>query len=93
MAELLDDDGKDGLLHEETGAGAADFALVEVDAADDALDGLVDAGVLEDDVGALAAEFEGEALERAVGAGAAQALAMRLPTSVEPVKATLSTPS
>jgi hypothetical protein len=39
-------------------------ALVEVDAVDDALDGLVDGGVLEHDVGRLAAELEGEARAR-----------------------------
>src|SRR5690606_39297765 len=44
------------------GARAADLALVEEDAVDDALDGLVDGGVVEDDVGALAAQFEGDLL-------------------------------
>jgi uncharacterized protein YidB (DUF937 family) len=62
VGELLDGLVEDGLLHEEARAGAADVALVEVDALDDAFDGLVDAGVLEDDVGGLAAEFEREAL-------------------------------
>jgi hypothetical protein len=66
--EFLGDFLDDRFLNKETRAGAADFALVEVDAVDDALDGLVDGGVLEDDVGRFAAEFEGEALELAVGA-------------------------
>ena len=44
----------------QTRSGAADVALVEEDAVDDAFDGLVDGGVVEDDVGGLAAEFEGE---------------------------------
>src|SRR5699024_10980330 len=48
------------LLHEQARAGAADVALVEEDPLDDALDGLVDRGVLEDDVGRLAAELERE---------------------------------
>ena len=39
-------------------AGAADVALVEEDPVDDPLDGLVDRGVLEDDVRRLAAELE-----------------------------------
>ena len=56
----------DGLLHQQPGARAADVALVEEDAVDDALDGLVDRGVVEDDVGGLAAELEGDLL---VGAG------------------------
>ena len=51
----------DALLHEQPRAGAADVALVEEDPLDDALDGLVDRGVLEDDVGRLAAELEREA--------------------------------
>ena len=63
MAELGDDGGEDALLHEEPRAGAADFALIEVDARDDAFDGLVEARILEDDVGALAAQLEGERLE------------------------------
>ena len=56
----------DGLLHQQPRAGAADVALVEEDAVDDALDRLVDRGVVEDDVGGLAAELEGDLL---VGAG------------------------
>ena len=40
------------------------MALVEEDAVDDALDGLVDRRVLEDDVGGLAAQFEGHLLAR-----------------------------
>lgn len=56
----------DRLLDQEARARAADLALVEEDAGDDAFDGLVDRGVVEDDVGALAAQFEGDLL---VGAG------------------------
>ena len=51
----------DALLHEQARARAADVALVEEDPLDDALDRLVDRGVLEDDVGRLAAELEREA--------------------------------
>jgi len=40
-------------------------ALVEEDAVDDALDGLVDRGVVEDDVGRLATQLEGDLLLRA----------------------------
>ena len=50
----------DAFLDEEAGAGAADMALVEEDAVDDAFDGLVDGGVLEHDVRGLAAELEGD---------------------------------
>ena len=53
------------LLDQQAGARAADVALVEEDAVDDALDGLVDGGVVEDDVGGLAAELEGDPFARA----------------------------
>src|SRR5918996_688235 len=52
----------DRLLHEEPGARAADVALVEVDAVDDALDGLVERGIVEDDVRGLPPELERELL-------------------------------
>ena len=55
----------DRLLHQQARARAADVALVEEDAVDDALDGLVDRGVVEDDVGGLAAELQGDLLVRA----------------------------
>src|SRR6266487_2288436 len=54
----------DRLLHEKPRARAADVPLVEVDAVDDAFDGLVERRVLEDDVGRLASELECEALAR-----------------------------
>ncbi len=57
---------RDALLHEQARAGAADVTLVEEDAVDDALDSLVERGVVEDDVRGLAAELEGDPL---VGAG------------------------
>jgi hypothetical protein len=78
--------GGDAFLDEEAGAGAADLALVEPDRVDEAFDGAVEVGVVEDDVGGFAAEFEGEGLP--VPAVASR---MRLPTEVEPVKAILST--
>ncbi|CAB4925832.1 unannotated protein [freshwater metagenome] len=62
------------LLHQQAGAGAADVALVEEDAADDALDGLVDRCVVEDDVRRLAAELQGQHLLRP-GDGAGDLLA------------------
>ena len=78
----------DRLLHQQPAAGAADVALVEEDAVDDALDRLVERRVVEHDVGRLAAELERELL-----AGAGQRPGdLACPTSVEPVKATLSTP-
>ena len=55
----------DRLLHEQARAGAADVALVEVDAVDDPLDRAVERGVVEDDVRRLAAELERELLARA----------------------------
>ena len=55
--EFGHDGVRHGLLHEQTRTGAADLPLVEEDAVDDALDGLVDRRVVKDDVGGLAAEF------------------------------------
>ena len=52
----------DGLLHQEAAAGAADLALVEEDAVDDAFNRLVERGVFKDDVGRLATELQREAL-------------------------------
>ena len=72
--ELGDEALLDRLLHEEARAGAADLALVEPDGVDEALDGAVEIGVLEDDVGRLAAELEAEALAGA-GGGLADDLA------------------
>ena len=85
--EPLDDLVGDGLLHQQPGARAADVALVEEDAVDDALDRLVDRRVVEDDVRGLAAELQRELL---AGAGDWPARSA-LPTAVEPVNATLST--
>jgi hypothetical protein len=48
----------DRLLDQQPGPGAADLALVEEDAVDDALDRLVDRRVVEHDVGRLAAELQ-----------------------------------
>ena len=85
--ELGDDLVGDVLLDEQARAGAAHLALVEEDAVDDPLDGLVEGGVVEDDVGGLAAELEGRLLARCRRWSGRSAL----PTSVEPVKAILST--
>ena len=65
VLELVDERLDDRLLDEQARAGAADLALVEVDAVDDALDRLVERRVVEDDVGGLAAELEGQRLVRA----------------------------
>ena len=53
------------LVHQQSRPGTTDVPLIEVDAVHDALDRLVDGGILEDDVGGLAAEFECELLARA----------------------------
>ena len=57
----------DGFLDEESGAGAADLALVEPDGVDEAFDGTVEVGVIEDDEGGFSAEFEGELFGRSGG--------------------------
>lgn len=62
------------------------MALIEENAIHDAFDGLVDGGVLENNVRAFAAQ-----LERVFFFVPATAFWMILPTSVEPVNATLFT--
>ena len=76
--------------HEHAGEGGAGLARVEVGLADAVADGRLEAGVVEvveEDVGGLAAELEGDALEASRDAAAATAL----PARVEPVKDTMST--
>jgi hypothetical protein len=53
----------DGLLDEDTGTGTAALAVVVVDTEVDPVNGLLDVGVLEDDVGGLATKLEGDLLE------------------------------
>src|SRR3954471_2787280 len=63
--QLLDQRLVDRFLHEQTGAGAANVALIEIDPVDDSLDRLVEGAVVEDDVRGLAAELERQLLLRA----------------------------
>ena len=79
----------DRLLDEQPRAGRADLALAEEDAHEHALERGVEVGVGEDDVGRLAAEFERDLLQVARPRPSRAAR----PTSVEPVKVILSTPS
>jgi len=74
-------------LYVETRTGAAALALVEEEREVRAFDGFVHVGVGEDNVGALAAELESDALEIGIGGGAHDEMA----DFGEPVKATLST--
>ncbi len=60
----------DALLHQQARAGAADLALVEPDGVDQAFDGGVEIGVVEDDERRFAAELEREFFRR-VGGGLA----------------------
>ncbi len=62
ILEAPDELVRDRFLDEQPATGAADLALVEEDAVDDALDGLVERCVVKDDVGGLAAEFERQRL-------------------------------
>jgi hypothetical protein len=78
----------DAFLHDGARSGAADLALVEPDRVDDALDGRVEIGVLENDERRLAASSSDSFLPDP----AVWRRRMR-PTSVEPVKASLAMPS
>jgi hypothetical protein len=74
-------------VQEQPRAGDAGLALVVEDGEGAALDGRGQVGVVEDDVGALAAQLQLEALE--VAGRGPHDLA---PTSVEPVNDSLATP-
>ena len=76
----------DRLLHQQPRAGAADVALVEEDAVDDALDRLVDGASSKTMLAALPPSSRVTFL-----LVPATRLAIARPTSVEPVNATLST--
>ena len=67
LTQLLDELIVDLFLDEQPAAGAAALALVEEQAEVGALDGGVEVGVGEDDVGALAAQLQADALEVALG--------------------------
>ena len=69
LLEGLEELVVDALLDEDAGAGAAALAVVEVDAKVDPRDGLLDVGVVEDNVGRLAAELERHLLEVGGGGG------------------------
>ena len=74
---LLDELIVDLLLDEQPAAGAAALALVEEQAEVRSLDGGVEIGVGEDDVGTFAAQFQADALEVALGGGVHDDLAGR----------------
>ena len=69
LLEALQELIVDVLLHEDTRSRAAALAVVEVDAKVDPRDGVVDVGVLEDDVGRLAAQLERHLLQVRLGCG------------------------
>lgn len=59
----------DALLDEDTGTGTAALAVVVVDTEVDPADGIVNVCVVEDDVGALSTELEGDLLQVRLGGG------------------------
>ena len=67
LLESLEELVIDALLDKDTSSGAAALAVVVVDTEVDPADGLLDIGIVENDVGALATQFEGDRLE--VGSG------------------------
>ena len=86
LGDAFHDSVEDGLLDVEARSGAAALAVIEEDGAGRSGDGVVEIGVFENDVGRLAAEFE-----RNFFRFPAAAWTINLPTSVDPVKAILST--
>ena len=69
LLEALQELLVDILLHENARSGAAALAVVEVDAKVDPRDGVVNVCVLEDDVGRLSTELEGDLLQVRLGSG------------------------
>jgi hypothetical protein len=69
LLELLDEVVVDALLDVDTGSGAAGLAVVEEDTKVDPRDGVINVGILEDDVGRLAAKLEGDLLQVGRGGG------------------------
>ena len=74
------------VLDDQPAAGRADLAAVDERRGQGVVDGRLEVGVGEDDVGALAAELERDALEVAGGAWT-----RRRPASIPPVRETRST--
>ena len=60
--QLVDEPVVDALLDEEPAPGAADVALVEEDPVDNPFDRLVERGIVEDDMGCLSPELQGQLL-------------------------------
>ncbi len=69
-AHLRQELGGDALLNQEARSGAADLPLIEPDGIDQALDRAILIGVVEDDEGRFAAQFEREPLARSGGRAA-----------------------
>ena len=59
----------DALLHQQPRAGRADLAGVQEDGGEGEVEGHLEVGVGEDDVGVLAAQLEGDLLDRGRGGG------------------------
>ena len=64
LDERVDERVVDLLLHQQAGAGRADLAGVQEDRGEGVVERDVQVGVREDDVGVLAAELEGDLLDR-----------------------------
>ena len=67
LGHRLDELLVDRLLHQDAAAGRADFALIDEDAEERAVDGGFEIGVGKENVRRLAAEFERDALHRVGG--------------------------
>ena len=67
IPEFANDGRINSFLHKKTRAGAADMALIEINAGDDAFNGLIEGRVFENNVRGFAAQFERQLLGRAGG--------------------------
>lgn len=69
LLEALDELVVDALLDQQAGTGTAALAVVEEDTKVGPRDGVVNVGIVEDNVGGLAAELEGDLLQVTLGSG------------------------
>lgn len=69
LLELLNEVVVDALLDVDTSSGAASLAVVEEDTKVDPRNGVVNVGILKDDVGRLATKLEGDLLQVGRGGG------------------------
>ena len=93
LDEGVDERVVDRLLDDQARAGGADLAGVQEDRGEGVVEGDVDVGVREDDVGVLAAELEGDLLHRRRGRGHDRAAGLQAAGEGDQVDARVARPA